>query len=160
MESNKKPDSYFCIVNGTHVAVTEEVYKLIRFSNNRIHKVAWKERRCAQPNYARCQGDCMCCSWRIPGVVEETDLNDPKYSNRLPSTACVETDVIQSITVQNVYSTADLLVKDGARILQMHFCEEHTVREIATELGVSHTAIIKRLNVLQKFFQKNKDKFI
>ena len=63
MESREENTSWYLTVNGSRVEVTEEVYRAYRFENNRVHKLAWHERRCAQPNFAHCNGDCLSCSW-------------------------------------------------------------------------------------------------
>ena len=123
MESREENTSWYLTVNGNRVEVTEEVYRAYRFENNRVHKLAWHERRCAQPNFAHCNGDCLSCSWHTSGTVRSIDATVSDYQAELASNECVEDTVIADLTMGCIYRQADSLVKDGALILQMHFGE-------------------------------------
>ncbi len=159
MESREENTSWYLTVNGNRVEVTEEVYRAYRFENNRVHKLAWHERRCAQPNFAHCNGDCLSCSWHTSGTLRSIDATVSDYQAELASNECVEDTVIADLTMGCIYRQADSLVKDGALIFQMHFGERMSIREIAKQLRVSHTAINKRIGILLEYFKTNYENF-
>ena len=159
MESRVENKSWYLTVNGSRVEVTEEVYRAYRFENNRVHKLAWHERRCAQPNFAHCNGDCLTCSWHASGILRSINITKSDYQAELASNECVEETVLTGLIMSCIYKQADSLVRDGALILQMRFGERLSIREIAKRLGVSHTAINKRLGILLEYFKNNYEKF-
>ena len=138
MESREENTSWYLTVNGSRVEVTEEVYRAYRFENNRVHKLAWHERRCAQPNFAHCNGDCLSCSWHTSGTLRSIDATVSDYQAELASNECVEDTVLSDLTMRCIYEQAARLVRDGALIFQMHFEEGMSIREIAKHLRVSH----------------------
>ena len=159
MESREENTSWYLTVNGSRVEVTEEVYRAYRFENNRVHKLAWHERRCAQPNFAHCNGDCLSCSWHTSGTLRSIDATVSDYQAELASNECVEDTVLSDLTMRCIYEQAASLVRDGALIFQMHFEEGMSIREIAKHLRVSHTAINKRIGILLEYFKTNYERF-
>lgn len=159
MESREENTSWYLTVNGSKVEVTEEVYRAYRYENNRVHKLAWHERRCSQPNFAHCNGDCLTCSWHTSGILWSINVTESDYQAELASDECVEDTVLNDLTMRRIYEQADSLVKDGALILQMRFGEKMSIRGISKQLRVSHTAIKKRIGILLEYFKTNYEKF-
>ena len=159
MENRAKDQSWYLTVGGKRITVSKEVYLAYRAENNRVHKRAHREQRCAQPNYAHCDGDCLTCSWHNAGILLSTDAPLPDHHSEKVSDNRFEDGVIEQITMSRVYEQADQLVKEGSTILQMRFEEGVSVREIAERLNVSHTAINKRMKIMLNYFKTNRENF-
>ena len=159
MESRVENKSWYLTVNGNKVEVTEEVYRAYRYENNRVHKKTRVESRCAQPDFSRCSGDCLSCPWHTAGILTSLEPCKANDFTELTTDEHMEDSVLNDLNIKRIYEQADCLVKDGAMILQRRFDEELSVREIAKQLGVSHTAINKRMRILFKYFKTNYEKF-
>ena len=160
MGSREENTSWYLTVGGDKVEVTEKVYRAYRTENNRVHKRACREYCCAQPNYAYCDGDCLSCSWHTTGILMSIDaIIESDRLDELASNECFEETVLNNLTMRCVYEQADRLVTDGAMILQMRFEEKKSIREIAKKLGVTHTAINKRMGILLKYFKTHHENF-
>ena len=159
MESCTENQSWYLTVGRQKVEVTEEMYRAYRAENNHVRKRAWYEHRCAQVNFAHCSGDCLACSWHTSGNMMSIDVTTSDYRTGLASHESVEDAVLNSITMNSIYAQADCLVKNGSLILQLRFEECMSVRDMAKLLGLSHTAIIKRMRIMLKYFKTNYEKF-
>lgn len=159
MESREKAVSYFLVVNGEKVEVSEKVYKAHRAEIDIVRYRARFEKCCAQPNRLYCSGDCLKCRWHISGCLESYEGAYLEHNLSLPTNDNVETEVLSKLTMQKVYQKADELVKDGAVILQMRFEQQLSAREIAKKLGVSHFTINSRIKLMLTFLRKHYKKF-
>ncbi len=159
MESSVENKSYFWTVRGQRVEITKDVYQRIISENERVRRQARNEQRCARPNCHYCPGDCSVCRFQVPGIFDELS---EKECDEMPSEKpedCVEKAIIQKLTLESVFEHADRLVQDGARILRLRFMCDMNSRQIAEQLGVSHTVINRRLTRLMAYFQANKNLF-
>lgn len=159
MESGEQKKSWYQIVNGEKVEVSQAVYEMIRSENNQIRNRALSEKRCAQASYRHCGGDCWNCIWQTNGRFESFEDSYAERNLSCASGDDVEATAMMRITLESIFKKADEVVSDGTAILHMYFEEGRTYREIACELGVSFVAISKRIDKLTAYFQKHKNLF-
>ena len=159
MESREQKKSWYQVVNGEKVEVSEQVYEEIRRDNNTIRYHAHLEQSCAQTSYRSCCGDCWTCKWHIQGQVESYDNIDPERNLSCASSIDIETEVLSQMILENVYRKADEIFGNGSEILKMRFEENLPVREIAKRLGVSHVSVLNRLDVMLNYFKAHKKVF-
>ena len=156
MEGRGHNDSRYLSINGQKIAVSHEVYQMMRQENNRIRYRARCEQSCVQMKFSACRGDCQSCPWHVEGRVVSISKVDAKLSSSMAANYNVEDEVVRNVTMQQVYAQADQLACDGGLILQLRFEKCYSNREIAECLGVSHTAVNKRMNAMLAHFRKNK----
>ncbi len=159
MEGNVENKSYFWTVRGQRVEITKDVYKGIVSENERVRRLARNEQRCARPNYHYCPGDCSVCRFQVPGIFDELSETDFETMPSEESDSCVEDAIVRKLMLESVYEHANQLVQDGARILKLRFLYDMNSRQIAEQIGVSHTVINRRLTRLMAYFQANKNLF-
>lgn len=138
-------------VNDERIPVSREVFQAVCKENNHIRYLARCEKRCMQARYFMCPGDCLLCPWHRRGIFENPDGID--NTPFLLDQRDVEEEMILRETASAVYSFADRLVKDGSAILKMRFVCGCSCREIAREMGVSHSCICKRLHRMLTHFR-------
>ena len=145
-------------VNDERIPVSREVFQAVCKENNHIRYLARCEKRCMQARYFLCLGDCLLCPWHRRGIFENPDGidNTPFLLNQRD----VEEEMILRETASAVYSFADRLVKDGSAILKMRFVCGCSCREIAREMGVSHSCICKRLHRMLTHFRAHAQLFV
>lgn len=159
MESRGQIDSRYLSANGQKIAVSHEVYQMMRQENNRIRYRARREQSCVQMKFSACRGDCQSCPWHVEGRVVSFGEVDVGRSSAMVSDCNVEDEVIRDVTMQQVYAHADHLARDGGLIMRLRFEKSYSSREIAEYLGVSHTAVNKRMNIILAYFRQNKALF-
>ncbi len=158
MEPGDHCSSNYLYVNGERVPVSHEVFQAVCKENNHIRYLARCEKRCMQAQYSKCQGDCLLCPWQRRGFFENLDgINNTPF---LLNQRDMEEDIILRETVRTVYRCADQLVKDGSVILKMRFICGCSCREIAQEMGVSHSCITKRLHMMLTHFHTHAQLFV
>lgn len=145
-------------VNDERIPVSREVFKAVCKENNHIRYLARCEKRCMQARYFMCPGDCLLCPWYQRGFFESFDDTDDRPF--LLNQRNMEDEFILKETVSAVYSCADRLVKDGSAILKMRFVCGCSCREIAREMGVSHSCICKRLHRMLTHFRAHAQLFV
>ena len=156
MEGRGHNDSRYLSINGQKIAVSQEVYQMMRKENNRTRYRARCEQSCAQMRFSVCRGECQSCRWHVEGRVVSISKADVNLSSSMAANYNVEDEVVRNVTMQQVYAQADQLVCDGGLILQLRFEKCYSNREIAEYLGVSHTAINNRMNAMLAHFRMNK----
>lgn len=159
MESKENRQDWYLIADRQQVAVSQKVYRMIRKDNNRIRTQAKAEESCAQTDYSACRGDCLTCPWHTQGILEGITEVELACDVRFFSTANTEETALNRMTLQAVYAQADVVVKQGALLLQLYFEHGCTYREIAERMGVSHVMIIKRMDTLLTYLRSHKKLF-
>ena len=159
MESRENSTSNYLMVNGIKAEVTEKVYKAHRSEIDKIRDRARSEHRCAQSNRLYCCGDCQSCRWHVNGCLESYEGSYLEQNMSLPANDNVENEAVSHMTMQAVYQKADELVLDGAAILQMHFEQQLTSREIAAVIGISHVAVNNRIRGVISYLREHRENF-
>lgn len=121
MESRGQIDSRYLSVNGQKIAVSHEVYQMMRQENNRIRYRARCEQSCAQMRFSACRGDCQSCPWHVEGRMVSISQVDARLSSSMVADYNVEDEVVRNVTMQQVYTQADQLACDGGLILRLRF---------------------------------------
>ena len=145
-------------MNDERIPVSREVFQAVCKENNHIRYLARCEKRCMQARYFLCLGDCLLCPWHRRGIFENPDGID--NTPFLLDQRDVEEEMILRETASAVYSFADRLVKDGSAILKMRYVCGCSCREIAREMGVSHSCICKRLHRMLTHFRAHAQLFV
>ena len=139
--NQSQKEEWYIKVNGQQVQVTEEVYKAIRSENNHIREMMREEFRCAQANFAHCDGDCQHCGSYVTGNV--TSLDELNIA-QLAANDDIEAEYIRKDTWHRVCHYADAISSHGADILKLRILYEFSFSTISSILGISRQTVHRK----------------
>lgn len=134
---------FYIRIDGTPVAVTEEVYRAYMRPVWAERKRKERESRCLDERGSRCESDCSKCGKRRAGsafsldnaIEGGFDVSDPMDMAEIVA----EKLILEQLGV----ALAELELGDKA-LIDALFYDDRTERDLAAEIGISQQAVGKR----------------
>lgn len=157
MESIKEEQRYV-MVAGVKVVVSDDVYRTINRARRSIRAQQYKAYQCVNPGNYNCSCECSTCPCYRTGILYSLDAFDyEKWIVAENNQECMEDMVASRELMEYVYSLSERLTAHGSVIMRMHFEEGISCREIASQIGISHTMVNKKLKLILERLKAQKD---